>query len=126
MKNAILLFSLSVLSISCFHTSEKPKNLVEKSQMVSTLVEIYLHQQTSYMNELPSAEWNPTENDAYLINQQGLEIEQFKESYRYYVLRPEEFTEILQGIRSELENKLPEEARLKRLETQRELENPKQ
>lgn len=125
MRNAILLLALSFFAVSCYHTIDKPKHLVEKDKMITTLVQIYLHQQSAYMNEVPSSEWNPTENDAQLITAQGLDIQQFTESYRYYVLNPDDFTEILKGIEAELEKHLPEEDRLKRMENKKELEKNK-
>lgn len=114
MKKFLVFIVLAISSIGCHENVEKPKDLISEKDIVETLVDIYLHQQPSYMNEIPSIEWNPSETDAQIIKNHGFEIENFKESYRYYVLHPEIFTQILIDVRKQLEDMLPEEERDKR------------
>lgn len=116
MKKFLVFLFLAIFTVNCHKNVEKPKDLISEKELVETLVDIYLHQQPSYMNEIPSIEWNPSETDAQIIQSHGFEIESFKESYRYYVLHPEIFTQILIDIRNQLEDMLPDEDKRKREE----------
>ena len=103
--------------------SLKTKNLVSQEKMTEVLVQIYLHQQPTYMNQIPSVEWNPTEKDIQIIQNHGLKVDDFTDSYRYYVVKPEIFSAILLEVRNELENMLPEEERQKRVEVRESIKN---
>lgn len=123
MKKLISLVFIIILSVGCHKIVEKPKNLVSQEKMTEVLVQIYLHQQPTYMNQIPSVEWNPTEKDIQIIQNHGLKVDDFTDSYRYYVLKPEIFSAILLEVRNELENMLPEEERQKRLEVRESIKN---
>ncbi len=123
MKKLISLVFIIILSVGCHKIVEKPKNLVSQEKMTEVLVQIYLHQQPTYMNQIPSVEWNPTEKDIQIIQNQGLKVDDFTDSYRYYVVKPEVFSAILLEVRNELENMLPEEERQKRLEVRESIKN---
>lgn len=115
MKN-LLTFIFIIIIVGCHRIVEKPKNLITQEKMTEVLIQIYLHQQPTYMNQIPSIEWNPTEKDIQIIQKNGLEVDDFTDSYRYYVVKPEVFSSILLEVRNELENRLPEEERQKRIE----------
>lgn len=123
MKKLISLVFIIILSVGCHKIVEKPKNLVSQEKMTEVLVQIYLHQQPTYMNQIPSVEWNPTEKDIQIIQNQGLKVDDFTDSYRYYVVKPEVFSAILLEVRNELENMLPEEERQKRVEVRESIKN---
>lgn len=123
MKKLISLVFILILSVGCHKIVEKPKNLVSQEKMTEVLVQIYLHQQPTYMNQIPSVEWNPTEKDIQIIQNHGLKVDDFTDSYRYYVLKPEIFSAILLEVRNELENMLPEEERQKRVEVRESIKN---
>jgi len=123
MKKLISLVFIIILSVGCHKIVEKPKNLVSQEKMTEVLVQIYLHQQPTYMNQIPSVEWNPTEKDIQIIQNHGLKVDDFTDSYRYYVVKPEVFSAILLEVRNELENMLPEEERQKRLEVRESIKN---
>lgn len=123
MKKLISLVFIIILSVGCHKIVEKPKNLVSQEKMTEVLVQIYLHQQPTYMNQIPSVEWNPTEKDIQIIQNHGLKVDDFTDSYRYYVLKPEIFSAILLEVRNELENMLPEEERQKRVEVRESIKN---
>lgn len=123
MKKLISLVFIIILSVGCHKIVEKPKNLVSQEKMTEVLVQIYLHQQPTYMNQIPSVEWNPTEKDIQIIQNHGLKVDDFTDSYRYYVVKPEIFSAILLEVRNELENMLPEEERQKRLEVRESIKN---
>lgn len=123
MKKLISLVFIIILTVGCHKIVEKPKNLVSQEKMTEVLVQIYLHQQPTYMNQIPSVEWNPTEKDIQIIQNHGLKVDDFTDSYRYYVVKPEVFSAILLEVRNELENMLPEEERQKRLEVRESIKN---
>lgn len=123
MKKLISLVFIIILSVGCHKIVEKPKNLVSQEKMTEVLVQIYLHQQPTYMNQIPSVEWNPTEKDIQIIQSHGLKVDDFTDSYRYYVVKPEIFSAILLEVRNELENMLPEEERQKRVEVRESIKN---
>lgn len=123
MKKLISLVFIIILSVGCHKIVEKPKNLVSQEKMTEVLVQIYLHQQPTYMNQIPSVEWNPTEKDIQIIQNHGLKVDDFTDSYRYYVVKPEVFSAILLEVRNELENMLPEEERQKRVEVRESIKN---
>ncbi len=123
MKKLISLVFIIILSVGCHKIVEKPKNLVSQEKMTEVLVQIYLHQQPTYMNQIPSVEWNPTEKDIQIIQNHGLKVDDFTDSYRYYVVKPEIFSAILLEVRNELENMLPEEERQKRVEVRESIKN---
>lgn len=112
MRNCFFLFL--ILIFSCTQNVEKPKNLVSEEKMVDILVEIYLHQQASYMNELGGKPLDYAKLNAYLLEEQGVKIEDFEKSYEYYVLNPDIYEPMLVEIRDQLEKRLPEEDRIKR------------
>lgn len=116
MKKLIIFIFITILSFSCHKIVDEPKNLVSQEKMTEILVQIYLHQQPTYMNQIPSVEWNPTEKDMQIIQNHGIEIDDFTESYRYYVVQPDVFNSILLETRNQLEEMLPEDERQKRLE----------
>lgn len=123
MKKLISLVFIIILLVGCHKIVEKPKNLVSQEKMTEVLVQIYLHQQPTYMNQIPSVEWNPTEKDIQIIQNHGLKVDDFTDSYRYYVVKPEVFSAILLEVRNELENMLPEEERQKRVEVRESIKN---
>lgn len=123
MKKLISLVFIIILSVGCHKIVEKPKNLVSQEKMTEVLVQIYLHQQPTYMNQIPSVEWNPTEKDIQIIQNHGLKVDDFTDSYRYYVVKPEIFSAILLEVRNDLENMLPEEERQKRVEVRESIKN---
>lgn len=113
MKYFKLLIPLFFVLISCNQQVKKPKNLISQENMVEILTDIYLHQQPAYAQLAMDGNLNYAEIDAQIIKKHNSTIELFKESFEYYVLTPELYTEILLKVRENLENKLPEEEREK-------------
>lgn len=109
------LIGLLFFGMGCNDNNPKPKNLVSENKMAEILTEIYLHQQPTYMNEIPNREWNMAETDLVLIEKHGLSLDDFRASYRYYVMNPDRYNKILRLIRDELENKLPEDEKNRRI-----------
>lgn len=102
--------------ISCTQTGEKPKDLLSEKEMSEILEEIYLYQQSGYLNELQTVTVDYVKLDAELIQKHGASVEQFQESYKFYILNPEKYNEILEQVRTNLELKLPENERNRRIQ----------
>lgn len=82
--------------------------------MTQLLADIYIHQQSSYMNGVGGEPLDYARVNAHLLNEHGVNIEDFEKSYEYYLLHPDLYESILLGIREELESQLPQEERSKR------------
>ncbi|MFA5618923.1 MAG: DUF4296 domain-containing protein [Weeksellaceae bacterium] len=111
----VLMLGLFFLS-ACYEPAAKPKDPIEKDKMVEILAEIYMYQQNSYLLKTGDEGINFSEKDAEIIQRHGITIEKFKENYRYYVLYPEKYNELLQEIKAHLENLIPESERNRNLE----------
>lgn len=106
-----------VLSIlSCTHTVERPENLISEDQMVRILSDIYIHQQSSYLLEVENSKPDFAKIDVAIIESHGVKIQDFENSYKYYVLSPETYNDLLTKVRDNLEQKLPKEEQIKRKE----------
>lgn len=100
--------------ISCTHIVEEPENLISEDKMADVLTEIYLHQQASYLNASAGKPLDYARLNLSLLEQQGVKLQDFEESYEYYVLNPDLYESILLNVRNKLENKLPEKDRIQR------------
>lgn len=124
MKRVFCLILLVIFS-ACSKNVEQPENLVNEEKMVNIMTEIYLYQQSSYLQELKNKQPDFAKIDAQLIKKHGVEIQDFEESYRFYVLQPEKYRELLNQVRENLEKQLPENERKKRIEEKEKLEKEK-
>ena len=116
MKQTILLFISFLFFLGCHSTTSKPSNLLPQDKMVEILADVYLHQQQTYLVETKEENLDFSELDAQIIQKHGSNVKDFKASFQYYVLHPEVYSEILLSVRDKLEEKLPEDQRLKRIE----------
>ncbi|MDD3772739.1 MAG: DUF4296 domain-containing protein [Weeksellaceae bacterium] len=125
MRQTNYIFLFLIFFVSCSPLSVKePKNLISQEKMTEVLTDIYLHLQPAYSNQVLENSLNYAEIDAQIIAKHGLDIDTFKESFRYYVLTPELYSAILVDVRSNLESRLPEEER-KMKEEEREAKDVK-
>lgn len=116
MKKILLLFFGFLITVSCNKTVTKPANLLPKEKMVEILADVYLHQQQTYLIEAKDDNLDFSKLDAQLIQKHNSNVKDFKESFQYYVLQPEVYSEILLSVRDKLEERLPEDQRHKRRE----------
>ncbi|SMC81518.1 DUF4296 domain-containing protein [Moheibacter sediminis] len=121
MRNFFFLFSVIFL-FSCSHIVEKPKNLVSEEKMTEILIDIYLHQQSSYLAEIGSKPLDYAKINAHLLKQHSVKIQDFEKSYEYYVLNPDIYEPMLVEIRNRLESRLPEEERIRKENLRKEAE----
>ncbi len=110
---------------SCTNTVEQPENLIPKDKMAEIISDIYLHQQSSYLIEIKHNPPDFATIDASIIEKHGTTIKDFEDSYRFYVLSPEEYNKLLITVRTNLEQKLPEQERLQREEERKKNEAAK-
>lgn len=99
---------------SCMQHVEKPDNLISEEKMTQVLTDIYIHQQSSYINVIGEEPLDYAKVNAYLLHRHGLTITDFEKNYEYYLLNPDLYESVLLKIRDELESRLPEEDQLKR------------
>jgi hypothetical protein len=124
MKRILIFISLFIF-FSCTQTAKEPENLVGEDKMAEILSEIYFYQQSSYLSELKDKKPDYAKIDVHLIEKYGVTVQQFEDSYRYYVLIPEKYNEVLLKVRDKLENQLPENERKKRIEDRKNEEKKK-
>lgn len=123
MRGYLIFFVFFVFS--CTQTVEQPENLIEKDKMAEILSDVYLHQQSSYLTEIKNTQPDFAQIDAYLIEKHGATVKEFEESYKFYVLTPEKYNDLLTRVRDILEQKLPEKERLKREEERKKVQAEK-
>lgn len=108
------LFIFSIVIFSCTQNVQKPKNLISEEKMIDVLMDIYIHQSSSYINESGGKPQDYARLNISLLEQHGIKIEDFEKSYEYYVLSPDIYEPMLVEIRTKLENSLPEEERIRK------------
>lgn len=104
------------LFTACSKTVEKPENLISEDKMVDILYDTYLYQQSAYLSEINKPELNFAYVDALILQKHEVSAEDFKASYQYYVLVPDQYKKILRKIRDRMEEQLPEEERKQRIQ----------
>ncbi len=112
-----------IFLFNCTSNVEKPKNLLDEEKMVSILSDIYLYQQAGFLTEIDSEKSNFSKIDAQILYNHQTNTKDFKESYQFYYLHPDKYNDLLKEVQENLEGKLPEKERQKRLE---ERENKKE
>lgn len=117
-----LFFIFSIVIFSCTQNVQKPKNLISEEKMIDVLMDIYIHQSSSYINETGGQPMDYARVNVSLLEQHGIKIEDFEKSYEYYVLNPDIYEPMLVEIRTKLENQLPEEERQRKENLRKEAE----
>ena len=120
------IFGLLVLIfLSCAQTVEQPENLIDEQKMTEILSDVYLHQQASYLTETKNTQPDFAKIDSLLIQKHGATVKDFENSYKFYVLNPEKFNNLLLNVRDNLEQKLPKNERIKRQEDRKKAKSEK-
>lgn len=128
MKRFLILILILISFCSCTSNVEKPDNLLDQERMTEILVDLFIYQQSSYLTEINSKKnqnYNFSQIDAQILHDHQTNAEDFKESYKYYYLHPEKFTEILMDVREKLEERLPQGEREKRIQERQDKEKKK-
>jgi len=121
MKRTLILFFIFI-TVACTKNAEQPENLVNEGKMAGIIAEIYLYQQSGYLQEIKNNQPDFGKIDASLIKKHGVEILDFEKSYQFYVLHPDLYNEIMIEVRDILERQLPEKERQKRIEERKQSE----
>lgn len=114
MKKFILFFTGLIL-FACTEPVPKPKNPIAEGKMVEILTDIYIHQQSYYINYYQSQHIDVSEINFKILENHGVSPEDFQDNYRYYTLSPDKYKELLKKVRDKLEQKLPEGERKQRI-----------
>lgn len=112
MKQAICF--LLIFLCSCAQNVEKPDNLLSEQKMTDIMVDIYIHQQSSYLNTIGGNPPDYAKANTHLLQEHGVNVRNFEKSFEYYFLHPDLYESLLIKIGNRLENQLPEEERIKR------------
>ncbi|MFV0152641.1 DUF4296 domain-containing protein [Empedobacter falsenii] len=106
---AIILF-LGVFSCAP-KNYEKPKDLIEKSDMIDILTDLYISQQGLQMYPIQNEDQSLVlAKDAVdILNAYDVSINTFQESYKYYMMQPEKMKKMLDEVKNNLEDKLSKE-----------------
>lgn len=113
-KFFVFLLSLALFT-GCYKNAKKPKTFLNQDKMVNVLSDLYIHQQSTYLTESKLHNTDLGELDVQILNEHGVTPEVFKENYRYYFLQPEKYKKLMIGVRTNLENMLPEAERQRRI-----------
>lgn len=116
MKHLVVVFFLLISFSNCTSNVEKPENLLDEKDMVNILIDISIHQQSSFLSQINNQKMDFAKIDAQILQNHQTNAKDFEESYRYYYLHPEMYNDILIEVRDKLEEKLPEKEREKRVE----------
>jgi hypothetical protein len=121
MRTFIIALILSLGLFNCTQKNyEEPNNLINRSDMIEILTDLYISQQGLQMH--------PTQNqdltlelakDAVAImKNHNVNYNDFEKSYQYYIMNPESFKEMLNSVKDNLHNQLsPEEKERKEKQT---------
>lgn len=124
MRNLLFCFFL-LTTVTCTSSVEKPDDLLSQDEISAILVDIYIHQQGSYLNEIKEKDLNHSKVDALILKKHNTTDTIFESSYRYYVLNPEKYLEILEDVRDNLESELPEKEQTERAEKRKKSDKKK-
>lgn len=111
MKNWLICIGAFLVFLSCNHELKKPDDLIPEKKMKAIIKDIYLYKQVRNYRLAPNLPIPPKTNLA-LLKKHGVTLEQFQDSYQYYIIDNAAYDEFLEEIRLELEAELPEEERI--------------
>lgn len=111
MKKVILILSLFSLVYNCAKPLQKPDNLISEDKMVEIMSDLYLYQQSHFVNYYQNNDIKLNEVDVEILNSHNVNVADFKQNFIFYVKQPEKYKNILTRVRDGFEQKLPEDER---------------
>lgn len=100
---------------------DKPKNLIDKTDMIDIMTDLYINQQGIQFFPKPNEDMNLNlaKGAVHIMKKHNVTYHDFSESYKYYTMQPEGFNEMLNDVKANLEDKLSKEEkeRLKNQQT---------
>ena len=112
MKLFPYILSFLIFFAACNEEIQKPENLIPKQEMQDIIKEIYLYKQMRNYRLAPNLPAPPKTNLA-ILQKHGVTLEQFQQSYQYYVINNAAYDEFLEEIKLDLEKELPDSLRQK-------------
>ncbi len=109
MKRFCFLMLVFILA-ACNREVEKPHDLISRGEMKQIVGEIYVYRQTPQVDPKQSAMQNLDEVNMAVLQEHNVSLDQFKRSYKYYVLENKGYGEFLHEVKDSLEGLLPKEA----------------
>jgi ribonuclease D len=101
MKRNIAVICLLFLIVSCNHTIDKPKNLIEKDKMVNILYDLSLLEAIKAQHINGGLD-NKTANK-YIYEKYKIDSVQLAQSNKYYASDIEEYKKIFEQVKAKLE-----------------------
>lgn len=102
MKKIIFLFTLLFI-FSCSEIVEKPKNLLSKDEMSEVIADFAIYDQAYTVNPTSNLEIT----SRYVLKKHKITAKDYRDSYKYYISRPNQLDKILKNAKEIILDKDP-------------------
>ena len=103
MKKIIFLFTLLFI-FSCSEIVDKPKNLLSKDEMSEVIADFAIYDQAYTVNSTSNLEIT----SRYVLKKHKITAKDYRDSYKYYISRPNQLDKILKNAKELILDKDPE------------------
>lgn len=112
MKKIIFLFTLLFI-FSCSEIVDKPKNLLSKDEMSEVIADFAIYDQAYTVNPTSNLEIT----SRYVLKKHKITAKDYRDSYKYYISRPNQLDKILKNAKEIILDKDPKlESYMEKLE----------
>lgn len=102
MKKIIFLFTLLFI-FSCSEIVDKPKNLLSKDEMSEVIADFAIYDQAYTVNSTSNLEIT----SRYVLKKHKITAKDYRDSYKYYISRPNQLDKILKNAKELILDKDP-------------------
>lgn len=102
MKKIIFLFTLLFI-FSCSEIVDKPKNLLSKDEMSEVIADFAIYDQSYTVNPTSNLEIT----SRYVLKKHKITAKDYRDSYKYYISRPNQLDKILKNAKELILDKDP-------------------
>lgn len=102
MKKIIFLFTL-LFVFSCSEIVDKPKNLLSKDEMSEVIADFAIYDQAYTVNPTSNLEIT----SRYVLKKHKITAKDYRDSYKYYISRPNQLDKILKNAKEIILDKDP-------------------
>ncbi len=102
MKKIIFLFTLLFI-FSCSEIVDKPKNLLSKDEMSEVIADFAIYEQAYTVNPTSNLEIT----SRYVLKKHKITAKDYRDSYKYYISRPNQLDKILKNAKEIILDKDP-------------------
>lgn len=102
MNKIIFLFTLLFI-FSCSEIVDKPKNLLSKDEMSEVIADFAIYDQSYTVNPTSNLEIT----SRYVLKKHKITAKDYRESYKYYISRPNQLDKILKNAKEIILDKDP-------------------